>query len=75
MNPFVLKADEEATDVLKDCNDLATSMLVGQVRSTAIDLLRASGTDLDEASGTLEAVVGNTSGRLDPLSASRYAPA
>lgn len=63
MNPFVLKADEEATDVLKDCNDLATSMLIGQVRSTAVELLRVSDVDPNEARITLKVAVGDTSGR------------
>jgi hypothetical protein len=52
-NRFALKAAEEATGVLKERSDLPTSVLVGQVRSTAVDLLRASGMDLDEAPGTL----------------------
>jgi hypothetical protein len=30
-------------------NDLRTSMLVGQIRSTAVDLLRASGMDSTES--------------------------
>jgi uncharacterized membrane protein YgaE (UPF0421/DUF939 family) len=74
-NRFALKAAEEATVVLKERNDLATSMLVGQVHSTAADLLRASGTNLEEAPGTLGVVVGNTSGQLDLLSAPQDAPA
>ena len=40
---FALEAAEEATAVLQRHNDLQTSMMVGQVRSTAVDLLRASG--------------------------------
>lgn len=40
---FALDAVEGATAVLHERNDLQTSMLVGQVRSTAVDLLRASG--------------------------------
>jgi hypothetical protein len=50
-------------------------MLVGQVHSTAADLLRASGTNLEEAPGTLGVVLGNTSGQLDLLSAPQDAPA
>lgn len=42
---FALKAAEKATAALKESNDLETSVLVGQVRSTAVDLLRASGMD------------------------------
>jgi len=56
-NQFALKAAEEATVVLNEHNDLATSVLVGQVRSTAVDLLRASGLHLDEAAGELDGAV------------------
>lgn len=42
---FALEAAEEATAVLRDRNDLDTSVMVGQIRSTAVDLLRASGMD------------------------------
>jgi hypothetical protein len=38
---FAREAAEEALSVLEERNDLATSVLVGQVRSTAEDLLRA----------------------------------
>jgi uncharacterized membrane protein YgaE (UPF0421/DUF939 family) len=46
---FALKAAEEATAALKERNDLETSVLVGQVRSTAMDLLRASGMDPNDS--------------------------
>ncbi len=46
---FALGAAGEATSVLKRSNDLETSALVAQVRSTAIDLLQASGMDFSEA--------------------------
>jgi uncharacterized membrane protein YgaE (UPF0421/DUF939 family) len=46
---FALKAAEEATAALKETNDLETSVLVGQVRSTAMDLLRASGMDSNDS--------------------------
>jgi hypothetical protein len=46
---FALQAAGGATAVLSERNDLRTSMLVGQVRSTAVDLLRASGMDSTEA--------------------------
>jgi len=42
---LALRAAEEATIVLEEQHDLETSVLVGQVRSTAVDLLRASGMD------------------------------
>jgi hypothetical protein len=40
---FALDAAEEATSILKERSDLETSALVAQIRSTAVDLLRASG--------------------------------
>jgi hypothetical protein len=46
---FALDAAGGATAVLSERNDLRTSMLVGQVRSTTVDLLRASGMDSTEA--------------------------
>ena len=46
---FALGAAGEATSALKTTNDLETSVLVGQVRSTAIDLLQAAGMDSSEA--------------------------
>ncbi len=46
---FALQAAESATSVLKERNDLETSMLVGQIQSTAVDLLRASGMDHTES--------------------------
>lgn len=46
---FALEAARRATGVLEKRNDLETSVLVGQIRSTAFDLLRASGMDSDEA--------------------------
>jgi hypothetical protein len=46
---FALEAAGGATAVLSERNDLRTSMLVGQVRSTAVDLLRASGMGSTEA--------------------------
>jgi uncharacterized membrane protein YgaE (UPF0421/DUF939 family) len=49
---FALKAAEGATAVLEESNDLKTSMLVGQIQSTAVDLLRASGMDRTEALDT-----------------------
>lgn len=58
---FALKAAEEATAVLHERSDLPTSVLVGQVRSTAVDLLRASGMHLDEAAGELDGAVRNAS--------------
>jgi hypothetical protein len=54
----------EAADSLDlaERNDLPTSVLVGQVRSAAVDLLRASGMHLDEAAGELDGAVRAASG-------------
>lgn len=60
---FALKAAGEATVVLDERHDLPTSVLVGQVRSTAVDLLRASGMHLDEAAGELDGAVRSASER------------
>jgi hypothetical protein len=46
---FALGAAGEATSVLQRTNDLETSALVAQVRSTAVDLLQAAGMDSSEA--------------------------
>jgi hypothetical protein len=43
-------------EVLKERNDLETSVLVGQIRSTAIDLLQAAGMGSDEAPEALREV-------------------
>ncbi len=59
---FALKAAEEATVALDERNDLPTSVLVRQVRSMAVDLLRASGMHLDDAAGELDGAVRAASG-------------
>lgn len=46
---FALEAAGEATAVLEASNDLETSALVAQIRSTATDLLQAAGMGPDEA--------------------------
>jgi hypothetical protein len=46
---LALGAAGEATSVLRSSNDLETSALVSQVRSTAIDLLQVAGMDSSEA--------------------------
>ncbi len=46
---FALEAAGEATAVLETSNDLETSALVAQIRSTATDLLQAAGMGSDEA--------------------------
>jgi hypothetical protein len=51
---FALDAAEEATSVLKERNDLETSALVAQIRSTAVDLLGASGMSATSSRQALE---------------------
>jgi uncharacterized membrane protein YgaE (UPF0421/DUF939 family) len=46
---LAIAAAHRATDVLARRHDLATSVLVGQVRATAFDLLRGSGLDAEAA--------------------------
>ena len=46
---FALGATQEAAFALEKNNDLETSVLVGQIRSTAMDLLRAAGMGSSEA--------------------------
>ena len=58
---FALEAAEGATAVLEESNDLRTSMLVGQIQSTAVDLLRASGMDRTEALDTFYNAAGRAS--------------
>jgi uncharacterized membrane protein YgaE (UPF0421/DUF939 family) len=54
---FALEAAAEATLVLHERNDLETNMLVGQIRSTTLDLLQASGMQYAEAVRELDAAV------------------
>jgi len=55
---YALAAARGATGVLDEHRDLAISALVGQVRSTAVDLLGATGMDYAEALGALEEAAG-----------------
>ncbi|AHY46977.1 Fusaric acid resistance protein-like [Rubrobacter radiotolerans] len=57
---FALGAASEATRSLETRSDLETSVLVGQVRSTALDLLQAAGMDPTEATETLRRHAGRT---------------
>ncbi|QYJ16159.1 hypothetical protein Rxycam_01990 [Rubrobacter xylanophilus DSM 9941] len=50
---FALQAASKATAVLRERTDLETSVLVGQIRSTALDLLQASGMSSQEALRTM----------------------
>ncbi len=57
-----LRAAERATRVLEDKEALATSVVVGQVRLTASDLLRGSGMDLAAAQQALDDAAGRSHG-------------
>lgn len=54
---YALQAAANATIVLHERNDLEANMLVGQIRSTALDLLQASGMDYTTATLELDAAV------------------
>lgn len=56
-----LDAARHATEVLEDRHELATSILVGQVRSAAVDLLRSTGMDQASALEALEDAAGSAS--------------
>jgi uncharacterized membrane protein YgaE (UPF0421/DUF939 family) len=58
---FALEAARRATEILKERHDLAISVLVGQVRSAALDLLRSTGMDQASALGALEEAAGRAS--------------
>ena len=54
---FALKAAGEATALLEEHKDLATSALVGAIRETVVDLLRGTGMDRAEVLEALEGAV------------------
>ncbi len=56
-----LEAARHATEMFKEKHDLATSVLVGQVRSMAVDLLRSTGMDQASALRALEETAGRAS--------------
>ena len=56
-----LQAARSATELLKERHDLATSVLVGQVRSAAVDILRSTGMDQASALRALEEAAGRAS--------------
>ena len=58
---YALDAARSATESLKERHELATSVLVGQVRSAAVDLLRSTGMDQAQALGALEEAAGRAS--------------
>jgi len=59
---FALGAAGEATSVLEGNNDLETSALVAQIRSTTLDLLQATGMESFEALEALRNVSSHASG-------------
>jgi Fusaric acid resistance protein-like len=58
---FALEAARKATEILKERHDLAASVLVGQIRSAAVDLLRSTGMDQASALQALEETAGRAS--------------
>ena len=56
-----LDAARRATEVLEERHELAISVLVGQVRSAAVDLLRSTGMDQASALEALEDAAGRAS--------------
>lgn len=58
---YALEAARRATEILRERHDLATSVLVGQVRSAAVDILRSTGMDQASALRALEDVAGSAS--------------
>jgi uncharacterized membrane protein YgaE (UPF0421/DUF939 family) len=59
---FALEAARGATEALKERHDLVISVLVGQVRSMAVDLLRSTGMNQAQALAALEEVAPRGSG-------------
>lgn len=58
---YALDAARRATEVLESRHELAISVLVGQVRSAAVDLLRSTGMDQASALEALENAAGRAS--------------
>ena len=56
-----LEAAWRATEILRERHDLAISVLIGQIRSAAVDLLRSTGMDQASALRALEEVAGRAS--------------
>jgi hypothetical protein len=50
---IAVEASARATLVLASQHDLRTTMIIGQVRATAVDILRASGLDAETARAAL----------------------
>ena len=58
---YALEAARKATEILQERHDLAISVLVGQVRSAAVDILRSTGMDQASALQALEETAGRAS--------------
>src|SRR3712207_8609245 len=58
---WALEAARTATEILEERHELAISVLVGQVRSAAVDLLRSTGMDQDRKSTRLNSSHANIS--------------
>ena len=58
---WALKAARSATEILEERHELGISVLVGQVRSAAVDLLRSTGMDQASALQALEDAAGRAS--------------
>jgi uncharacterized membrane protein YgaE (UPF0421/DUF939 family) len=58
---WALEAARSATEILEDRHQLGISVLVGQVRSAAVDLLRSTGMDQASALQALEDAAGSAS--------------
>ena len=58
---WALEAARSATEILEDRHELGISVLVGQVRSAAVDLLRSTGMDQASALRALEDAAGRAS--------------
>jgi uncharacterized protein YbjT (DUF2867 family) len=57
---LALEAARDANALLEERNDLAIAALVGQIRSTAMDILRGPGMDHQEAHAALEQAVASS---------------
>ena len=57
---LALDAARDANAVLQERNDLAIAALVGQIRSTTVDILRGTGMDYQEALAALEQAVASS---------------
>jgi hypothetical protein len=57
-----VRAAGQATLVLERTGNLSVSVIVGQVRSTAVDLLRGSGMSYDEAADAVRSAVREAEG-------------